>query len=68
MIYQIHKRSRVELPLWLARLLQEQNFGDIELPPSFNSRTISSIKADANGLDFSQQPFYYHVGVELATL
>jgi len=60
--------SRVELPLWLACALHEQNIVHIELPKHFEKKMRDEMSAGASNINLRDYSHYFfEVGMKLAT-
>jgi hypothetical protein len=58
---------QVELPLWLASLLQKRNYVTIDMPKMFNKRSREQLDAGAASVNLREKsPHYFTVGIELA--
>lgn len=61
--------TKLELPLWMAKVLKSRHIIEIEVPKSYNETFREQIEADANTLDFHRHgPNYYTFGKHLVSM
>lgn len=61
--------SRVELPLWLSRVLRTRNMVEVRAPPYFAAHSQTNLKSNARNADLKAlSPYYYEVGIALARM
>lgn len=65
----LKKDTKVLLPLWLANVLGTRNFVELELPVHYGQKFLKSLEADADHVNLAvHSPYYYEIGIQLATL
>lgn len=56
-------RTRLDLPLWLSCHLRSKNMVTVSLPPAYNRRRRSRLRADAWSVNLRDAcPYFYRVG------
>lgn len=59
--------TKVELPIWLALNLHQENWVDIELPKQYGNKMAQEIKAGAEAINLKEYSYYYFdTGLSLA--
>lgn len=65
----IRQGTRVDIPLWLAKVLFEKNYIEIDLPKHFSKNFLSGLEAAAEEVNLNMHsPYYYTVGKTLCDL
>jgi len=66
-IEDLPKDTRLELPLWLSKILLERNMVALDMPPFYGSRNRSRLKADEWSINIrDKSPYYFRVGRTLS--
>lgn len=61
--------TKLELPLWMAKVLQGRHIIEIEVPKSYSETFKEQVEADAMTLDFHRHgPNYYTFGKHLVSM
>ena len=64
----LQPEQTIELPLWLAHALTKKKLGMVLVPNNYSSRSLESLKGDPRSISFSNQPFYFQVGMKCSEL
>eukprot|EP00939_MAST-03C_sp_MAST-3C-sp1_P003198 g3198.t1 len=68
-IEDLPKDTRLELPLWLSKILLERNMVALDMPPFYGSRNRSRLKADEWSINIrDKSPYYFRVGRTLSKI
>jgi len=63
----IHSGTRIDLPLWLSRILCTRNIAEMSLPKAYSQKFLSNLKADPISVSLgSVAPYFYELALELA--
>ncbi len=57
-----------ELPLWLAQVMHEEDYGQISLPHLYGPKFSANLKADPVAASLKRMPYYYELGLRIAHL
>ena len=64
---QLKEGSALEVPLWLAKLLDSKDMANVEYPKHFNERFREHLEAGPASVNLREQtPHYFAVGEQLA--
>jgi len=64
----ITKDTKVELPLFLAKMLSKKQLVVLSVPKCYEAKFRSNMNADASVMDLHRYPYYYDVGQDLSLL
>lgn len=65
----LSKGAKLELPLWMAKVLKAKNRATLSMPPSFNEKKRQIVAADPDAVNLHQLgPTYYETGRHLMKL
>lgn len=68
-VQNLPKGTKLELPLWLSKILEEKSMVRVKMPPCYGARSRSRLRADAWSINIRDKcPYYYRVGRTLSQM
>lgn len=68
-ITNLPKGTKLELPLWLSKVLEEKSMVQVDIPSCYGSRSRSRLRADPWSINIRDKcPYFYRVGRMLSQM
>jgi GINS complex subunit 3 len=68
-VQNLPKGTKLELPLWLSKILEEKSMVQVQIPSCYGPRSRSRLRADAWSINIRDKcPYFYSVGRTLSQM